>query len=117
LTFLRLKGYREQRLRMAPISSREAARKLGLSPAVLTKYLKAGKIPAPETITSGRMTLHLWTEPEIERVRKLLPKIKNGRKTRYLKSKKSEARSQKSEKTTTKKKPQPRAAAQHNKKK
>jgi len=33
------------------------------------------------------MTLHLWTEADIERVRKLLPKIKNGRKTRYQKQK------------------------------
>jgi hypothetical protein len=31
------------------------------------------------------MTLHLWTEAEIEHVRKLLPKIANGRKTRYQK--------------------------------
>jgi hypothetical protein len=31
------------------------------------------------------MTIHLWTEEEIEHVRKLLPKIANGRKTRYKK--------------------------------
>ena len=29
--------------------------------------------------------MHLWTEAEIENVRKLLPKIANGRKTRYKK--------------------------------
>jgi hypothetical protein len=29
--------------------------------------------------------VHLWTERDIERVRKLLPKIKNGRKLRYKK--------------------------------
>jgi hypothetical protein len=32
------------------------------------------------------MRVHDWTEAEIERVRKLLPKIANGRKTRYKKS-------------------------------
>ena len=31
------------------------------------------------------MTVHLWTEAEIEHVRQLLPKIANGRKTRYSK--------------------------------
>jgi hypothetical protein len=32
------------------------------------------------------MRVHDWTEKEIERVRKLLPKIANGRKTRYKKN-------------------------------
>jgi len=36
--------------------------------------------------TSGKMTVHLWTEEEIERARALLPKIANGRKTRYQKT-------------------------------
>ena len=31
------------------------------------------------------MTIYLWTEDDVERVRKLLPKIANGRKTRYQK--------------------------------
>ena len=31
------------------------------------------------------MTIHMWTEEQIERVRKILPKIANGRKTRYQK--------------------------------
>lgn len=31
------------------------------------------------------MRIHDWTEEEIEHVRKLLPKIANGRKTRYKK--------------------------------
>lgn len=31
------------------------------------------------------MTIHFWTEEEIEHVRELLPKIANGRKTRYSK--------------------------------
>jgi hypothetical protein len=36
-------------------------------------------------LSSGGMTIHAWTEEEIENVRKLLPKIANGRKTRYAK--------------------------------
>jgi hypothetical protein len=42
-------------------------------------------VPAPNAVTSGGMTIHLWTEAEIEHVRQLLPKIANGRKTRYSK--------------------------------
>jgi len=32
-----------------------------------------------------KASLHLWSEEEIEHVRQLLPKIANGRKTRYKK--------------------------------
>ncbi len=39
----------------------------------------------PEVIKAGRSTVHAWTESEIEHVRQLLPKIANGRKTRYPK--------------------------------
>jgi len=31
------------------------------------------------------MTIHFWTQAEIEHVRQLLPRIANGRKTRYSK--------------------------------
>lgn len=72
---------------MQKYSTREAAEKLGLSPIALSRYVALGKVPAPEMAKTGRMTLHLWTEPDIERVRALLPKIKNGRKTRHLRKK------------------------------
>jgi predicted DNA-binding transcriptional regulator AlpA len=68
-------------------STREAARKLGITQASLSRYIAAKKVPAPKSVTSGRMTLHLWTAAEIEHVRQLLPKIANGRKTRYSKLK------------------------------
>jgi excisionase family DNA binding protein len=69
-------------------STGEAAKKLGLQTRTLSRYIQAGKIPAPKMAKTGKMTLHLWTEADIERVRKLLPKIANGRKTRYQKKKK-----------------------------
>jgi len=53
--------------------------------ATLSRYIKAGKVPAPDSATSGGMTIHFWTDAEIEHVRQLLPKIANGRKTRYQK--------------------------------
>ena len=56
---------------------------------MLSKYILTGKIPSPKSVISGGITVYLWTEKDIERVRKLLPKIANGRKTRYRKKKKT----------------------------
>ncbi len=70
---------------MTTLLTRQAAKKLGITDATLVRYIQAGKVPAPKSATSGGMTIHFWTEEEIEHVRKLLPKIANGRKTRYQK--------------------------------
>jgi hypothetical protein len=70
---------------MITCSTRQAARKLGITNVTLIRYIQAGKVPAPKSATSGGMTIHFWTEEEIEHVRRLLPKIANGRKTRYQK--------------------------------
>jgi len=72
---------------MLRFSTREAAKKLGLSPTAVSRYIRLGKIPAPQIVQTGGFPVHLWAEADIERVRKLLPKIKNGRKTRYQKQK------------------------------
>lgn len=69
-------------------STRQAARKLGIDPTTLSRYVAAGKVSAPKFIQAEGMHLHGWTEEEIEEVRRLLPKIANGRKTRYQKLKK-----------------------------
>jgi hypothetical protein len=66
-------------------STREAAKKLGIPNSTLAKYVAAGKVLGPKAEVSGITTTRLWTEEEIEAVRKLLPKIVNGRKTRYQK--------------------------------
>ena len=68
-------------------STRQVAKKLGITHATLSRYITAGKVPEPEAVSSGGMTIHLWTETDIERLRELLPKIANGRKTRYQKQK------------------------------
>jgi predicted DNA-binding transcriptional regulator AlpA len=70
---------------MTPFSTRDAAKKLGIDMSTLSRYISLKKVPEPKSVTSGGMTVHLWTEAEIEHVRKLLPKIANGRKTRYQK--------------------------------
>ena len=66
-------------------STRQAAAKLGLDAKTLSRYIAAKKVPAPQILHVGSASLHGWTEEDIERVRALLPKIANGRKTRYQK--------------------------------
>jgi hypothetical protein len=66
-------------------STREAAKKLGVPSSTLANYVAVGKIRVPKAEVAGRTTTQLWTEDEIEAVRKLLPKLANGRKTRYHK--------------------------------
>jgi predicted site-specific integrase-resolvase len=70
---------------MDKISTREAAKKLGLSFPTLNRYIAAGKVPVPRLQQAGAVKFRLWSEQDIERVRKLLPKIANGRKIRYAK--------------------------------
>lgn len=71
---------------METFSTRQAARKLGIDPMTLSRYIAAGKVPSPRMVEVGAVRLHAWTEGEIEKLRQLLPKIANGRKTRHQKS-------------------------------
>lgn len=86
---------------MKQYSTREAAEKLGLHLVTLQMYIAAGKIPAPPLLTAGKGKLRIWTDEDIERVREILPKIANGRKTRYTK-KQSALSSQQSAKPKSK---------------
>jgi predicted DNA-binding transcriptional regulator AlpA len=70
---------------MRTFSTRQAAKKLGLDATTLSRYIAAKKVPAPKIVQLGGIRVHAWSERDIERVRKLLPKIKNGRKLRYEK--------------------------------
>ena len=78
-------------------STRQAAKKLGIAPNTLSQYIAQGKLSLPQGIIAGIRPTHVWTDQEIEHVRQLLPKIANGRKTRY-KKKQSGLSSQQSEK-------------------
>jgi predicted DNA-binding transcriptional regulator AlpA len=73
------------------ISTRQAAKKLGLSAMALSRYIAKGKIPAPQVVNVAGMSIHSWSEAEIEYIRQLLPKIANGRKTRHKKLRKKDA--------------------------
>jgi hypothetical protein len=72
---------------MERYSTNQAAKKLGIHTDTLAHYVAVGKVPPPEVIIvgKGKRVVHAWTEAEIEHVRQLLPKIANGRKTRYSK--------------------------------
>ena len=70
---------------MKYFSTREAAKKVGIPYTTLATYLSVGKVPPPKTEIAGITKTQIWTEEEIEDLRKLLPKIANGRKMRYTK--------------------------------
>jgi len=72
---------------MKTFSTRQAAKKLGLAHSTLANYVATGKVPTPNAVTTGSTAVHIWSEAQIENVRGLLPKIANGRKTRYKKQK------------------------------
>jgi predicted DNA-binding transcriptional regulator AlpA len=67
------------------LSTNQVAKKLGLTSASLTRYILAGKVLAPPEVMAGGMRMRLWSESDIAQLRKTLPKIANGRKTRYQK--------------------------------
>jgi predicted DNA-binding transcriptional regulator AlpA len=89
---------------MSQYSTNQVAKRLGIGIATLTRYIQSGKVAAPPEIMAGGMRMRLWAEKDIEGLRQLLPKIANGRKTRYSKLRK-------------KQKAQPRAAVPHVKRK
>ena len=90
---------------MISYSTRQAAKKLGITDVALGHYIKVGKIPAPNVSRIGGRNVHAWTEEEIERVRRLLPKIANGRKTRYQKLREKQGTQPRAAAFTKKRKP------------
>jgi predicted transcriptional regulator len=70
---------------MKMFSTTQAAKMLGITPMTLSRYIRAGKVSPPKIFAVGDTSLHGWTEEEIENLRQHLPKIANGRKTRYKK--------------------------------
>ena len=70
---------------MKRLSTQQVAKILGLSKASLSRYILTGKVPAPPETMAGGIRLRLWSESDIERLKEVLPRIANGRKTRYQK--------------------------------
>ena len=86
---------------MDKFSTEQVAKKLGISKSALSRYILSGKVVAPPETMAGGIRLRLWAESDIERLREALPKIANGRKTRYQK-KQSAVSNQQSPKTKKK---------------
>jgi excisionase family DNA binding protein len=64
---------------MRAYSTRQAAKKLGISLMTLQRYLAAKKIVAPKVRMVGGVRVRLWTDKDVEQTRKVLSKLKNGR--------------------------------------
>jgi predicted DNA-binding transcriptional regulator AlpA len=77
---------------MSKFSTEQVAKLLGIGKSSLSRYILAGKIPAPPETMAGGIRLRLWSEKDIERLREVLPKIANGRKTRYQKKPKKQTK-------------------------
>jgi DNA-binding transcriptional MerR regulator len=71
--------------RMIRYSTNQAARKLGLSVMTIHRYIRREKIPVPRLQSVGGVRVRLWSDADIEKVRRILPKIANGRKARHKK--------------------------------
>jgi predicted transcriptional regulator len=70
---------------MQGYSTREAAKMLGISFTSMNRYIAEKKLPVPKVQRFGGGQLRIWTDADIEHARQVLPKIANGRKTRYKK--------------------------------
>ena len=75
---------------MQKLSTEQVAKQLGVGKSSLSRYILAGKVPAPKETMAGGIRLRLWSEKDIRRLREVLPKIANGRKTRYQKQRKKQ---------------------------
>jgi hypothetical protein len=70
---------------MKTYSTVQVARMIGVHKVTLQRWLLGGKTAEPRRITNGGMDLRLWTDRDIERVRKY--KQENYRKGRGRKPK------------------------------
>lgn len=61
-------------------STREAAKKLGVTILTLQRHVAAETVSAPPLQKVGGVTVRLWSNRDIEKARKVLAGIKPGRK-------------------------------------
>jgi predicted DNA-binding transcriptional regulator AlpA len=67
---------------MKTYSTREAAKMLGITMMTLHRHVVAKKITVPPVQHVGGSRFRAWKQSDVERVRKQLPRIKDGRKRR-----------------------------------
>jgi hypothetical protein len=61
-------------------STREAAKKLGVTLLTLQRHVSAGTLNPPPLTKVGGVTVRLWTLRDIENARTILADVKPGRK-------------------------------------
>jgi len=83
---------------MAGFSTNQVAKKLGIGTKTLSRYIAEKKVPPPQILEVGGSIVHIWTPADIETVRRLLPKIANGRKARHTRKKKKSTQAQETRK-------------------
>jgi predicted DNA-binding transcriptional regulator AlpA len=62
------------------LSTRDAAKKLGVTILTLQRHVSARTFPVPPIVKIGGVSVRLWTARDIKRARKALAGIKPGRK-------------------------------------
>ena len=67
---------------MKTCSTREAAKLLGISLMTLHRHVVAKKVTIPPVQHVGGTQFRAWKKKDVERVRKQMLRIKDGRKTR-----------------------------------
>lgn len=55
---------------MKPLSYSEVARQAGVSPSKLGQWLATGKLQRPKMSVTGGRVVWLWTEADVERIRR-----------------------------------------------
>lgn len=66
-------------------STVEAAKLIGIDRVTLQRWLISGKVKEPKKVAAGSVQIRVWTDPDVERVRKY--KQENYRKGRGRKPK------------------------------
>jgi transposase len=61
------------------LSTREAAKKLGVTILTLQRHVSAKTVDAPPLQKVGGVSVRLWAKRDIEKARKILAGIKPGR--------------------------------------
>lgn len=65
---------------MKGLSTRGAAKELGIHLVTLQRHVSAGTVPAPAMQSVGGVKVRLWMARDIEKAQKILATIKPGRK-------------------------------------
>jgi len=55
---------------MSPRNSEDVAKEVGIGIATLERWLAQSKIKSPKTVTIGKRRFRLWSERDIERLKK-----------------------------------------------